>query len=346
MEKMTYEERDRLGKLVPEIGQARVMEQIPQYQECELFNLFETPEEKPDSLRHVVFNIERGITLQETIDFLNMCPDLKDADFIYANELDDGMARSGQKNVAREIAEAIGMNYAYGLEFIELVDPANEKGFHGNAFFSKWPIKWAKVIHLPEEYNWYFDRQKRIGGRHAILCAMDVCGQEIGAVTVHLENRTGSKGREEQMAAVYAAVREHFSDGTPVMIGGDLNTNTFDGSDKEEVQRLFRNPEELKTRIEVIEQYEAALPQAEENGFCYREFSSIEGTRRKPMPDGSKMILKLDWLMAKGMKCIDHGTISTETKDCVWALPGSALVDFKGEELSDHNACWAECILE
>ena len=48
----------------------------------------------PEVLRHVVFNIERGQTLHETIDFLNMCPDFKKMDIIYANELDD--ARSAR----------------------------------------------------------------------------------------------------------------------------------------------------------------------------------------------------------------------------------------------------------
>ena len=67
-----------------------------------------------------------------------------------------------------------------------------------------------------------------------------------------------------------------------------------------------------------VEKYERVLPQAEENGFSYREFSSTEGTRRKPMPGGKSMLLKLDWLMARGMECVDHGTVSTETKDCTW----------------------------
>ena len=92
-----------------------------------------------------------------------------------------------------------------------------------------------------------------------------------------------------------------------------------------------------------VEKYERALPQAEEHGFSYHEFSSTEGTRRKPMPNGACMLLKLDWLMARGMICQQHGTISTETKDCTWAEPGSALAQFTGKELSDHNACWATC---
>ena len=57
------------------------------------------------------------------------------------------------------------------------------------------------------------------------------------------------------------------------------------------------------------------------------------------------MLLKLDWLMARGMTCVSHGTISTETKDCTWAAPDSALAKFIGPELSDHNACWARCEL-
>ena len=123
METLSYEKRIELGNLVPALGQFKVMEKIPQYQQCEVHNLVEAPAEVPETLRHVVFNIERGQTLHETIDFLNMCPDLKNMDIIYANELDDGAVRSGNCNVAYEIAKSIGMNYAYGLEFIELVNP-------------------------------------------------------------------------------------------------------------------------------------------------------------------------------------------------------------------------------
>ena len=51
----------------------------------------------------------------------------------------------------------------------------------------------------------------------------------------------------------------------------------------------------------------------------------------------------IEQLMARGMTCQERGTISTETKDCTWAQPDSALAQFTGKELSDHNACWAIC---
>ena len=48
----------------------------------------------------------------------------------------------------------------------------------GNAVFSRWPIRRAGVIRLPEQYNWYFDRQKRIGGRLAVFAEL-AQGKEI-----------------------------------------------------------------------------------------------------------------------------------------------------------------------
>ena len=214
---------------------------------------------------------------------------------------------------------------------------------HGNALFSRWPIRWAKAVHLPEQYNWYFDRQKRIGARVGIVCSLDVGGREVGAVVVHLENRTDSAGRAAQMDAIYQEIQRSFAPDVPVMIGGDLNTNTFDGNDIPGFTKLFNDPKRLAEHMAKVENYERVLPQAEEHGFSYHEFSSTEGTRRKPMPNGACMLLKLDWLMARGMTCQERGTISTETKDCTWAQPDSALAQFTGKELSDHNACWAIC---
>ena len=343
MQGIPLNERKRLGALLDDRPQTEVMAMIPQFSQAETDNFVAPPAKIPEALGVLMFNMERGVNLPEIQEFLRDCPDIQPFDVILANELDDGCARSGNKNTARELAQAFGLNYAWGLEFIELVNDENAKGFHGNAVFSRWPIRRAGVIRLPEQYNWYYDRQKRIGARVAIVCSLDIGGREVGAVSVHLENRADSEGREAQMAVVYDEIKKSFAPDTPVMIGGDLNTNTFDGNDIPGFTKLFNDPERLAKHMAAVEKYERVLPQAEENGFSYREFSSTEGTRRKPMPGGKSMLLKLDWLMARGMECVDHGTVSTETKDCTWAEPGSALAKFTGPELSDHNACWADC---
>lgn len=53
----------------------------------------------------------------------------------------------------------------------------------------------------------------------------------MGAVSIHLENRTHGEGRKAQMAAILEAVRKELPD-MPLILGGDLNTNTFDGRAK------------------------------------------------------------------------------------------------------------------
>src|SRR6266545_1144129 len=47
---------------------------------------------------------------------------LKQADIVVLNEVDWGLKRTDYRNVARELATALNMNYAFGVEFVE-VDP-------------------------------------------------------------------------------------------------------------------------------------------------------------------------------------------------------------------------------
>lgn len=134
-------ERRRLGALLEHTAQAEVMARIPQFSQAELHRLAPLPETMPETLGMLAFNMERGVHLAELGDFLESCPQLKPFDVILANELDDGCVRSGGKNTAMELAKRLGMNVAFGLEFIELSSEKDPKGFHGNAIFSRWPIR-------------------------------------------------------------------------------------------------------------------------------------------------------------------------------------------------------------
>ena len=142
-------ERQRLGALLEQETQETVMAKIPQFAEAETENWAPAPAAVPEQLGILVFNMERGVHLEELGDFLQDCPDIRPLDVVLANELDDGCVRSGGRNTARELAERFGWNYAYGLEFIELVNGADPKGFHGNAVFSRWPIRRAWTVLLP-----------------------------------------------------------------------------------------------------------------------------------------------------------------------------------------------------
>ena len=208
-------------------SQDAVMHDIAQFAEAEIVKTYAGGVPRTPALHPLVFNMERGVCLAETVDFLTDCPDIQPYDLILANELDFGCARSGERDTTAEIAKTLGMEYVFGLEFIELADAA--LGFHGNAVFSRWPITWAEVFRLPEQYNWYNDRQKRIGGRNAIFVKLDVGGQEVGAVSIHLENRTDGAGRRVQMKAVLDEVERVFP-GIPVVLGGDLTPTPLTGA--------------------------------------------------------------------------------------------------------------------
>ena len=337
------EERQRLGALLEHTSQEEIMAQIPQFSQAEVYHRAAPPETVPASLGALVFNMERGVHLEELGDFLETCPAVRPFDVILANEMDDGCVRSGGRNTALELAERLGMNVAFGLEFIELVNGADSKGFHGNAIFSRWPIQRAEVLRLPEQYNWYFDRQRRIGGRLAILAELDVAGRSVGVVTIHLENRTHSPGRKAQLDTVLAAAERMFPN-MPVILGGDLNTNTFDGRDKDAIKAVAGSPALQRRCLEDVTEWEACLPAAETAG--YRLLPELPAaTRRKPLPGGSHLDLRLDWLLVRGAKVTESRTVSTRKEDCGFAPADSALAAFTGEELSDHNAVWASCVL-
>ena len=344
MRGLPNEERQRLGALLEHASQEEVMARIPQFSQAEVHNLAPVSPQARLDLGVLVFNMERGVCLEELGDFLEDCPAVRPFDVILANELDDGCVRSGGKNTTLELAERLGMNAVFGLEFIELVNGEDPKGFHGNAIFSRWPVKRAKVVRLPEQYNWYFDRQRRIGGRLAILAELDAAGKSIGVGTIHLENRTHGPGRRAQLEAVLREAEAMFP-GMPVVLGGDLNTNTFDGRDKDAIQAGAGSAELQRRCLEDVAAWEECLPAAEAAGYRLLPERAVP-TRRKPLPGGGHLDLRLDWLLVRGLEAKESRTISTRKADCGFARPGSALAAFTGEELSDHNAVWASCALE
>ena len=343
MKGLPNEERQRLGALLDETSQEEVMARIAQFSQAEIHALAPAPAQAPEALGTLVFNMERGVCLAELGDFLESCPEVRPFDVILANELDDGCVRSGGRDTTLELAQRLGMNAAFGLEFIELVNGQDPKGFHGNAIFSRWPILRAKAVRLPEQYNWYFDRQRRIGGRLAVLAELDVAGRHVGVGTIHLENRTHGPGRQAQLEAVLA-VAERMFPGMPVILGGDLNTNTFDGRDKDAIQAVAGSPELQRRCLEDVASWEGCLPAAERAGYRLLPDEAV-ATRRKPLPGGGHLDLRLDWLLVRGVEAGEGRTISTRKADCGFAPEGSALAAFTGEELSDHNAVWASCAL-
>lgn len=257
------------------------------------------------SLEILALNMERGSHLEAWAAFLEACR----PDILLASELDIGCERSGKLDVPAELARRLGTHYVFAEEFRELT----QGGSHGNAIFSRYPIKWTKKVTLPREYDWFFDVQKRTGDRCALLAQLDVDGAPLGVGSIHLENRTGPEGRVRQLRTVLEEAERLFPH-CPVILGGDLNTNGFDGRDKALIQKLSDDPSLHWEYLEQVFRREPCLPLAMEYG--YRILPENGGiTRRKELPGRAPLTLRLDWLLTKGVGITDSGILSTKVGD-------------------------------
>lgn len=208
---------------------------VPEIDLVEVDNSAGAGEER-DTLRVIAWNMERGRHWQAGAELVRTDPRLGGADVVFLGEMDLGMARSGNVHTTREFAQALGMNYAYGVEFVELTGGEeeerelypgeNEAGYHGNAILSRYLLKDVRLLRLPGGGKWYRHYQQRLGGRMALLATARVGDSSIVLVSTHLESGTEKADadlRVEQARVLAAAIRDYAGE-RPVLFGGDLNT--------------------------------------------------------------------------------------------------------------------------
>lgn len=104
---------------------------------------------------------------------------LATADVIFLQEMDIGVTRSNYIDAARELAKALGMNYAYAAQSLE-VDPvqlglephpdlppfqaSKYKGVFGSAILSRYPILKVETFQLKHQpYDWYSNELQEHG---------------------------------------------------------------------------------------------------------------------------------------------------------------------------------------
>jgi endonuclease/exonuclease/phosphatase family metal-dependent hydrolase len=188
-----------------------------------------------DRYRVVAWNLERGIELEGQLEAFHHHPYLRDADLVLLTETDVGMARSGNRDVARVLAQELGMNFAFAPCYLNLakgsgreydVRGENDVGLHGNAILSRYPLESARVIPLQNGKDKMAGREKRIGSQAALAVEVGFPGMPLTAVAVHLDAQSRQSHRRDQIRDVLRAL-----DGSgPALIGGDWNTTTHNSS--------------------------------------------------------------------------------------------------------------------
>ena len=192
-----------------------------------------------EHIRAVAWNIERGSRFDGIAKTLLEHPDLKDADVLLLTELDYGMARSENRCVPRELAQALGMNYAFVTSYINLakgngwdvrVAGENALGLHGNAILSRWPIENAGLVRLPNGKDKMRGTEKRLGSQGVVVADIAHPHGTFRTASVHLDAHSSQKFRHNQMKMVLDHIDAMTPANRPTLIGGDWNTATYDSS--------------------------------------------------------------------------------------------------------------------
>ena len=168
-------------------------------------------------VRLVSWNIERGVQFQKIAAALT---DLE-PDVVLLQEVDRYCNRSGNRDIARELGEALGMNWVTAGEFQEIGEArGTPAAITGQAILSRDAIAEPAVVVFGEQVTlrWRLNPlQPRRGGRIALRA------QTAGLVvySVHLESGGDDRLRTAQLADVLADQAR--LPGERTVIAGDFN---------------------------------------------------------------------------------------------------------------------------
>ena len=193
--------------------------------------------ENSDCVKAVAWNIERGNQIKGIIAALGNHEDLANKDLYLLTELDDGMARSGNLNIPREIAVNLALNYVFAPKYIALnkgsgveafVAGENTKALHGLGIFSRFPIKNAHSLPIPSGKDKMHGKEKRLGGTRALIAEIRHPLGAFRAAVVHLDAHSSRTHRVFQMKTLL----DHLDTlpALPTIVGGDWNTTTHNSN--------------------------------------------------------------------------------------------------------------------
>jgi endonuclease/exonuclease/phosphatase family metal-dependent hydrolase len=208
---------------------------------CETFappRALSRPSRGGESVRATAWNIERGSRLEGIVEVLGAHPLIAESDVLLLTELDYGMARSGNRHVAREIAGALGWSYAFAPCYVNLAKGSgleseaageNREALHGNAVLSRYPLARAHSVALPNGKDKMRGKEKRLGCQRAVVADVEHPAGALRVVSLHLDAHSSQRHRRRQLKVVLDHL-ERLEPSLPVLVGGDWNTSTYNSS--------------------------------------------------------------------------------------------------------------------
>lgn len=301
-------------------------------------------------LRVVEWNIERGTRLDGIIKVLNSHPVLKFSDLLILNELDEGMVRSGNVNVALILSRELKAHAIYGAEYLEFTKGVgaeldlpgeNASALHGNAILTRHSFSNARLARLPRCENNYESAEKRLGGRVGIMVDLEIGGVTVTSATAHLDvvNTPGCRAKQMRgfLEAIESGLKASSREAPRVIFGGDLNTHTFARGGrwrtmKNTLKILAGDHARLARRLLEPEKSEPALTAFAKFGYGLQPFNDGKATSRTVVsrlddakrlpgpinrwvmkrvgPNGILLEFRLDWIAARGLRALKAGEMT------------------------------------
>ena len=167
----------------------------------------------------VTWNIERGVNFDRIAATLRAI----DADVVLLQEVDRFCRRSGRRDVARDLADALDMNWTAAGEFQEVGEgKGGAAALTGQAILSRFPIVDSEAMVFSDQValRWRLNpAQPRRGGRISLKA------RTAGALfyDLHVESGGDDPLRQRQIDEVVA--HAHRQPDSRIVIAGDFNNS-------------------------------------------------------------------------------------------------------------------------
>jgi endonuclease/exonuclease/phosphatase family metal-dependent hydrolase len=323
-----------LGRAATPRTHGEIFDSLPLFRQVEFGAPPARDSAAPETLKVAYWNAERCKLLEASAELLAGVA----ADVVLLAEMDRGMARSGQRHTARELAERLGMGMIFGVEFLEFdlgdtrertwhAGEHNCEGLHGAAILSRWPMARPALVRLDRDGTWFDgarNGERRVGGRVALAAMLRLGPHDVALVSTHFESHSDPAHRAMQMTVLLDMI-ERYAAGTAVVIGGDFNTNTLDRDQRftaEDKRRLLRD--DPKRLVDPV-RYEPMFELARGRGYDWEACNVADAPTQRQRPDGTPTAPhgKIDWLLTRGLRAASPTLVPA--------------VDRQGTAISDHE---------
>ena len=328
-------------------------------------------------IKALAWNLERGTRFEGILDALRNHEDLKDKDLLLLTELDHGMARSGNRFVAQELAHELKLNYAFAPVYVALqkgsgvesdMEGQNTGSIHGLAMFSRFPMKNVHAVALPNGKDKMWGKEKRLGWLRALFADIEHPAGTFRAVTVHLDAHCSRAHRVVQMKIIL----DHLDTLSPLptLIGGDWNTTGFNSQSSARAimgywRRVMMGPKNVAlNHLPHPERFfeRRLFGELESRGYTFRDLNNIgAGTLHYDVESIEKNTNLRDWVPEWCFPFIFWaagrvgGKVSARLdwftgkgiEIASGAVPKTigSLVDADGRPLSDHDAIGLDFVI-